>query len=69
MLCYIFNEDFNLFYDWGKKMVNGQKIAYHLDILKKSNFDGRVIGIISKMLDNSEYQRISLEDLAMQLGI
>lgn len=67
LLCYIFNEDFNLFYDWGKKIVNEHKVMYHIDILKKSNYDQKVIKLLSRMLDFSEYQRISLEELYAQL--
>lgn len=47
--------------------MNEHKVMYHLDILKKSNFDAKVIKLISRMLDFNEYQRISLEELYTSL--
>ena len=67
-LCYIFNEDFNLFYDWGKKIVNENKIVYHLEFMHRSNYSNKLVKLISQMLDLNEYQRIGLDELYNNLS-
>ena len=31
-LCFLFNEDFNSFYDWGKSRIRREKIDHYLQI-------------------------------------
>ena len=33
-LCFIFFEDFNVYYDWNKKAINMNKIQTHLEALR-----------------------------------
>ena len=37
-LCFIFFEDFNVYYDWNKKEINMNKIQTHLEALKGNIF-------------------------------
>jgi len=34
-LCYCFNEDFNIFYEWMDYKVNKKKIVYFLGLMVK----------------------------------
>ena len=38
MLCLVFFEDFNIYYDWNKKEINMPKIQTHLEALKGNFF-------------------------------
>lgn len=62
-LCYIFSEDFNVFYDWNKKRVNLGKIESFLKILNNVGYDQKIIRIVSGMLETQEYSRISADQL------
>lgn len=37
-LCYIYYEDFNVYYNWSKKSVNMTKIKMHLEALQCKNY-------------------------------
>ena len=62
-LCYIFSEDFNVFYDWNKGRVHLGKIESFLKILNNVGYDQKLIRIVSGMLESQEYSRISADQL------
>ncbi len=62
-LCYIFNEDFNSFYDWNKKIIRRDKIDNYIGMLYNSNYDPKVLRILSEMLDQNAFTRVSIDRL------
>lgn len=40
LLCFIFYENFNLYYNWNQKEINMNKIESHLEVLK-GNFPNK----------------------------
>lgn len=67
-LCYIFNEDFNIFYNWNKREIKSDKINQFIGILNNVNYDQNLIKVISMMLDPNQYSRISLQKLNQSLS-
>ena len=67
-LCYLFNEDFNNFYDWSKKRIKKEKIESCIQILYNINFGPLMLKIISEMLDTNNYTRIKLSRLTELLN-
>lgn len=59
-LCYLFNEDFNNFYDWNKKTIKKEKIDMCIKTLYSVNFNPMLLKTVSEMLDVNNYTRIKL---------
>jgi len=59
-LCFLFNEDFNNYYDWSKKRIRKEKIEASIQILHNVNFSPVMLKIVSEMLDTNNYTRITL---------
>ena len=62
-LCFLFNEDFNSFYDWSKIRIRKEKIEACIQILYNVNFSSMLLKVISEMLDTNNYTRITLARL------
>jgi hypothetical protein len=60
-LCFIFNEDFNSYYDWTKKTIRKEKIDACLATLYNMQYDQRVIRLLGEMLDKDQVARASLD--------
>ena len=50
-LCYLFNEEFSVFYDWNKKAFNKNKFESFLKILYNVNYDKKVLSILTELLN------------------
>jgi serine/threonine protein kinase len=62
-LCYIFSEDFNVFYDWNQKKVNLAKIDSFLKMLNNVGYNQKIVRIVSSMLEPQEYTRVTADQL------
>ena len=58
-LCFLFNEDFNNFYDWSKKRMRKEKVGACLQILQNVNFSQGLLKMVAEMLLTS-YQHCEL---------
>lgn len=66
-LSYIFNEEFNSYYDWTKKVVRKDKIDKSIATLYESQFDSNLSQLIVDMLNMNAAQRIRIEQIADKL--
>jgi len=62
-LCFLFNEDFNSFYDWSKCRVKTDKINTSINTLYEINYNPIMIKLVTQMLDINEITRIKLGTL------
>ena len=62
-LCFLFNEDFNSFYDWNTFKLKEDKIDFYLQNLLKINYNQKLIRMVSSMLALDEFSRIKLDQI------
>ena len=60
-LCFIFNDDFNSFYDWNKKIIRREKIEACVGTLYNMHYDQRVIRLVTEMLEKDPLTRASID--------
>merc|ERR1719469_1738657 len=63
LLCFIYYEDFNFYYNWSKREINMSKINMHLEALHANGMNAELVQLIERMLNRNEKQRISLTQL------
>lgn len=67
-LCYIFNQDFNYFYDWNKKCPRKDMIDAAISRLYDKAYDNILIQVIMSMLSFERNSRISCRMILDKLG-
>jgi len=60
-MCFIFNDDFNNYYDWNKKIIRKEKIEACLGTLYNMHYDQRVMRLLTEMLDKDPLTRASVD--------
>lgn len=60
-LCYVFYEDFHIFYDWNTREIRYNKVQQYIELMAKLQYDSNLVQLIAQMLQKNSQQRITIE--------
>lgn len=63
ILSLLINEDFNVYYDWDKCMINFPLIKKRIQQLNQMNYSRTLVNFVSSMLENDEQLRPKINQL------